>query len=301
MKNIAFVLFVFGSLAGCTNPSTTSPSSAATLTPKPLSTASTPSDNYQAVANAYLARKESGGWWIDEPTAQPSSVQVQKMVEIGQAVLNLIESQPTHLQEIADYFEQIYLGYEMNGKLLTTSSDTIVRDPKSVGIVFYSRQDMARHPASLWYDREKKAILVAAFDWDPNFIGAAIIHELGHALYDRQGRPSSTSANTTDEWIKEELDMHVLEMKLLDAKSGGKYFKAADQVLAGLGGLDDPVEILSVVDEGHLEALDAAITETVSQEEAGLYVTQHALTLAARSTNGSTTEMVRFYRALTNK
>lgn len=290
-----FVPFIIVVAFGCATPDQSTQSAT-------VSNKLSPIVSFHATADSYLSAKEDRAWWIDQPVVPPTAQQTQRMNDISKGLttaLKQYQSASPIVEEIAGYFKDVYFGYEFNGQPVSTVSDEVITAPKTVGIIFYSRADQGQHPAKLYYSAEKRAVMVAAIDWNQTFAVAAILHELGHALYQFQGKPSASAPDNSDEWIEEEVAMHELEMKLLDVQTAGQYLSVAKGIVSRMGRSDFD-GLLSGVTKEDLDSLDNVLGSP-SSDEAGSRATQHLLTLAILQTQGDRKKLVACYRILAGK
>jgi hypothetical protein len=91
-------------------------------------------------------------------------------------------------------------------------------------------------PNSMYYYQQWQAVMVDSLEWTDEFLAAIAYHEFGHALRHRIDRaPSSTAAGNSDLWISEEVEMHELEMHVLDASVQGRFNPLLDNIIARVG------------------------------------------------------------------
>lgn len=154
--------------------------------------------------------------------------------------------------------------------------------PDSLEICFYGRFAWT-HPKinrrSAFYDISWQALFVGAYEFgDSRWFDAIIIHEFLHAKAHRDGAPSATALMLSDLWIREELEAHDIEEKVLDKTTGGSYLK----ILKGTvekrqaNSLED---FWMGISPGDLEKVDQ-LFEKARGNEASLRMTQylHSLT-----------------------
>ena len=183
---------------------------------------------------------------------------------------------------IAKEFPQFYVSVFTNGMSQTIIPAYTQSDVRPFEVCFVPRLQMRGLPALLYYKAEWRALMIAAVDWPEQVFPALTIHELGHALYHRQGRPSATAPPTSDSYIEEEITMHELESLVLNSYSDGGYFQTIDELLRKYR-ISDTRDLDRLSTSENFLSLDKALrADQTSVAVASILAAQHELAVGMR-------------------
>lgn len=188
------------------------------------------------VYEQYFTLHQAGNWWLTVPPQQPTTELIDiaewRQEHISNIVKRYADVSPA-TKAIAQAFSRFRVTYSTGGSSMQVMRNNPKVNDQPVGfeICFYARQELNQHPANLYYRREWKAMMVAAIVWPEKVFPALLFHELGHALADKEGRPSAGADDDSDSWIGEEVEMHTIEENVLNATSGARYHNEIDRIL----------------------------------------------------------------------
>lgn len=99
-------------------------------------------------------------------------------------------------------------------------------------------QDDPSTPSPLYYNKDWKAMMAPAIKMPDAWLAALSFHELGHALTDRRGEKSASSPEQSEEFVREEVKMHMTEQAVLDRAVSGRLTNLFDRILTRAGNAD---------------------------------------------------------------
>ncbi len=177
-----------------------------------------------------------------------------------------------------------------------------------VALIPEQNWDHSAFPSCLYYNKGWGAVMVVGVDIPATFGTALLAHELGHALRHRQGAGSATAHPSTDLFIGEEVEMHVLEHEVLNFAVQGKFNQLLDRIIARAANKQDMNQVIKSVTAEDLKAYDQLFgLESAGKEIASLALGQFLLSLGFRMIDGYITEpqaahaeKIRFYRWISN-
>ena len=236
-------------------------------------------DHFTTELDRYVAGDHSKPtrWWL-ERTVRFNQIGFDKP-GVRQRIRNALERYgdvSPETRQLAKRFKQFSVGV----LVIDGNVDDAKRLPGGqIRVLFYPADQYGSHPSSLYYSQGEQAVMVAGLDWPQSFFSAALLHELWHALCNKEGRPSATASNDSDLWIGEEVDSHTIEADVLNAATDGRYYRAIGIVI-NQGNFSSLNSIKTEVTAEQLWQLDEALgLRTVGREITSPLVAQHLFAL----------------------
>ena len=116
------------------------------------------------------------------------------------------------------------------------SNEPIDLETERLRLVLYDRaiglSDPGPQSASFWFDIHRRSVIAPARKMSDHWLCSRMLHEFFHAEKFFERAPSSLADEGTDLWMGEEVEAHLLEIRVLDQFTGGRYSKRLDEVLA---------------------------------------------------------------------
>lgn len=286
MKNLLFVLFIIGTLVGCSSSPVSGPTSAATAATSPETKfRAAEADPFKAGLESFMKTHPPGEWWMERRIpADDLKSSPDKAVRSNIAyVLTTYGKTTKESQIIADAFSKFNVGFSIQ----TPSGPALTIDAQShpggkVAVVFFPLEDVPYQPSSLSYNSDHKMVMVAAVDWPPKIFAAMLMHEFYHAYRDMTGKTNNAVSDDSDEWIGEEVEAHSLEAYILNKAAGGAYFKEIDQLLVEerVTSMEGTYKVLT---PSNLKKLDVVLgTQKLGQNVMNALVSQHMFVTGLR-------------------
>ncbi|NIV16483.1 MAG: hypothetical protein GWN62_36105, partial [Aliifodinibius sp.] len=162
--------------------------------------------------------------------------------------------------------------------------------------------------SSFLFSKDISAVRIAAIEWhaEPLFAGT-IMHELGHALYFKAQKKSSIAKPGTRAYVDEEVDMHLMEMDVLDAATDHKFLQYIDSIVDRTGKVDDFDSLVGSITSDDMQALSDLLgcNGQCSGEEANILfaciVTSLGFRYAQVYADDPREEMIKFYNYCTRE
>lgn len=226
-------------------------------------------------------------WWLESPEGKSGPELVvlleQKKSQIEQ-VLKKYRSTNQLSEKVAEHFPTFFVSIMTSGgESMAISKDGGV--PQGVEICFvprraYNSRNMA---SSIFWDPHWRAMKITGIEWPETFLPAVLYHELGHGLSQSLNQASATAAPSSDLYKGEEIQMHRLELAVLDQACGGAYIKAIDQIVRRHKAKDWYSLVAKLEPEDLIELDRVAGTERCGAIASQVVVAQHLLSLGLRA------------------
>lgn len=258
------------------------------------------------VLQLYMADKQPDAWWFTSAEIQGSE-EIDQFIRRADTIVSSITTalnRHKKLSPLAGAIAARFTGFRVSvfnrgGSIWFSHDDE--GTAQKLEVCFYARPYAPAMPATAYYRREWGALMLAGMEWPDRVFPAIVLHELGHAHYAVEGRVSATAPPWSDEYADEEIAMHELEADVLNAESGGAYFREIDMTTAR-----HPVshfyDALLTLTADDLKALDASVGAThAGAGVSGVLVAQHLTAVGLRYINARTkdeTEKLRLKREL---
>lgn len=205
--------------------------------------------NVLRCADSLRVTPDAAPWFIEE--SQP----MQDFSKLVSVTDNLTKKLAHALDQNADIQEVAELRKMFGGKMVPAIFDARMgtsmqigdganalemlekqRDPGNLEVVFFGHQAY-RHPKIrqrlLFFDPDWHSLFMGALNYtDERWFAAIVAHELWHAKLARGGVASATAPMLSDLWIKEELQAHEVERKVLNGRTGGRYDQRLGEIVA---------------------------------------------------------------------
>jgi len=281
------------------------------------------SQPFAELARQYkLLHPEPANWWLesgDEAGQERNMVRTAVALKEHGDVISVVLAKYRDTSELTRALDAAFptrwITFQRGGISQSVFQDdgTASMGLPSLEICFVPRAERGGQPSGLWYKREWNAVMVSAIDWPEKVFPAVLLHEMGHALFAKEKRPSSVAASDTDEFISEEITMHGLEDQVL-ARANGSYriyqqivtLRLWTRLLDHVGPVSwrDLLEKLAIDD---LAELDKALGCTgCVREVAGVLFAQYLISLGVATIDSRTPEpdrqreKIALYRWLTH-
>lgn len=195
----------------------------------------------KAVFDDYMnGHATESAWWLTDSTTN----QFAKMVDqIGRQKKVVAEALAQYrnvsslTQQIAERFSNFSVSLAQGGHTMTITPDSkdsqVVKklQQAKMEVCFVPRTEKGTHPSSLYYKKEWEAVAIYGIEWPERVFPALLYHELGHGLASKESWPSSTAPEGSESYDSEEVQMHDLEDKVLNATTNGAYHAKLNAVL----------------------------------------------------------------------
>lgn len=196
--------------------------------------------NFRSITHQIISKKTDDRWLFEKVTEDD----IPRLVALGKYITKQIElgleknSSIPKVKEMKEIFaKNLYVSYfddASGGSVQFSMETTKIPSDSDQEVVFYGKNSSTHsmiddHP--LFYDKEWRALVIGAMDWDDIWFQAVTLHELYHAKMYRDGAPSSVSPPMSNLYIQEEVSAHNLEHEILNLQTGGKYNKIVKEIL----------------------------------------------------------------------
>lgn len=150
-------------------------------------------------------------------------------------------------------------------------------------VLFFPMEQMPPGKTMLSFDRDMGAILMACMNLPRALQAGVFMHEAGHALRFAQGAASANQTSRTDLYLQEEVEMHELEDRVIDAETVGKYAALVNRIVARAEDAEEAVDAVYQITLEDLTELDRIMEcETVGERVAGFLQFQFGMSVACR-------------------
>lgn len=174
-------------------------------------------------------------WWFQNPISRGNE---QKVLDQVSVMMGYLEEQLPKLARVGTVGKELFTTpialqpslYAPPASLLLVDQSR-PRQDKPVQVCFISLKDAFKdEPSGFHFRSDWPAIMVYGFDWPPEIFLAVMAHEIGHATRSRHRKKDF--ATFSNEWAKEEVEMHDFHGEVFDAITGGKYARLLDRILS---------------------------------------------------------------------
>jgi hypothetical protein len=244
--------------------------------------------NFIQVIDEYASAGNSAKWWLQTYKMANFEDQFSKMESEKNKVSGLLQKyRDTNelTQKIYKRFDKLELSIFQNGISQILKRGKVGEDLNLGLEVCFIPKDQIHynHPNSLYFKQQWNALMIYAFKFPDLFYAAVLYHELGHALYFDEGKPSATAPMFSRLYLDEEVDMTELESEILNVGSGGEYYSTIDALLEEYVSVDDFRELFSKVTVEDLIRIDRSLgLKRTSKEVRSNLGCQHFLALGFR-------------------
>jgi len=233
----------------------------------------------RSVLDEHLRDKPPETWELTNNQDQAISIASRKSPEISEVLAKYRDLSPLteEINTLAPFWSAIVLP---NGMTVAAERGRLGSSMVAFSTpgYFHSR----RVPAACFYDRKLNALVISGIQWPSNALEGIVMHEAGHMLRAKQGAASSRSPDHSDLYIKEELDMHLLEAEIFDSLSEGDYLRTVAEISARWPEDVNWTEALLQVRPEDLHDLDQTIEcNDCPILVAGLLAVQHIFTVGS--------------------
>ncbi len=172
---------------------------------------------------------------------------------------------------------------QVGGTRIVIHNATVAPTPQGLEIALFG-QPRPGDPITanlLSYKQDWRAVVIGGIPWtDKTWFDALLVHELYHALAHKSGKPGATSPQLSKSWTDEEMEAHFLESRVLNAGTGGKYWRALQEIVDSKvsAGAKDVASFGDKLSWSDLEKVDA-LFKAGGQRETGSRVAQYTLDL----------------------
>lgn len=198
--------------------------------------------------NAYLnLHKQADTYWVTgherSEVIEQMKIESTKVKEHGDRLRDLlIRYKDTNdlsrriYGEFNDFRIMIFANGSSRSLTLATSTKELKPfDPSQIEICYIPASQVnhaSLFPNNCYYRKEWSAVMMRAINMPEEMMIAIFYHELGHALRHRVDKaPSATAPPHTDEYIREEVEMHMLELEVMDAATNGAFTDLLDNII----------------------------------------------------------------------
>lgn len=228
-------------------------------------------------------------WWlVDAPSvkAEAAKLAIEKK-KLVMAVIEQYRDVSEFTQRIAEHFREsvvsLYLGKDSSMTVAEGGVESVKGKPE---ICFVSKKGVEETtstvPFSLYW-RSDWGLMMPAEYYPPKVFPGLLFHELGHGLIHPVSPTTIQFAFFSPEYIKEEVEMHLLEGAVMDRASAGRYFKEADSLIARYPNIKTLDNFLPYIHLTDLEQLDDALeARRINGKNAGMLFVQHMMTIGFR-------------------
>lgn len=193
-------------------------------------------ESHKAMLTAYAQSKPADVWWLNRvPKDEELELTVASFEAAeahARALLGTHRNVSLLAREVADAFPAFFVSIFTSGASMNVSRAGATTLPtESLEICFIPREEFTFGHASLLYYREDwRAVMMAGISFPDSLRAAMLFHELGHALRHRAAG-GAVGARDPATYAAEEVEMHELGALILNAASGGAYFREVDAIL----------------------------------------------------------------------
>lgn len=246
-------------------------------------------ESHRAMLTAYAQSKSPDTWWLHHVPQEHELELTVTSLEAAEAHARTLLTQYRDVsplaREIADAFPTFFISIFTNGASMSVSRTGATVPPAGgLEICFIPHQEFRHgHPSLLYYRESWHAVMMAGISFPDSLRAAMLFHELGHALRHRAAG-GGVAARSPATYAFEEVEMHTLGSLILNAASGGAYFRGVDSILDRVPQPIDARRAALAVTRSDLELLDRAI----GCEQAGfavslITVAEHLTVVAFRA------------------
>ncbi len=239
--------------------------------------------NLSSVVQGYLAKRPPDNWYVHDQVKFEDANSMQEQIK---ADLNGMLARHSSLPAVAKQAQMF------SGKFMVEFFDHAMGDPKKgnpfdlpadhIGLILFDElsqnYSMVEGEFAL-YESNWKAILIGGVEFSPQWKDALIIHELNHAVADREGKFSSHALMLSDDWSGEEVEAHELESAVLNQTTAGAYEKEL-QTIVDSKNARNTTELLATLKTADMQKLDA-LFGPASNMEANLRFAQYVQDLTS--------------------
>lgn len=183
-------------------------------------------------------------------------------------------------------------------------------DPAYLEICLFdskARNDPRNQFTLISFNPAFNAMMIAGIDFKEPWFSAFFLHEMYHVRKFREDAESSKKNQYgTDLWISEEVEAHLLETKILDSATKGKYLQAVKTIIDKRESYRDPDMLPSSLTIEELNSLDALFPAS-SKDESSFRLAQYIVTIGftwlEKRFSGSELQkkQIDYYRSVTSR
>ncbi len=195
----------------------------------------------KTVFDHYMNRHagESTWWLTDSTTNQFAEMRerIDRQKKVVAEALEKYRNVSPLAKQIAERFSNFSVSLAQGGHTMTITPGT--KDSQAIKelqqakmeVCFVPRTEKGMHPSSLYYKKEWEAVVIYGIKWPKKVFPALLYHELGHGLASKESWPSSMAPDGSRSYASEEVQMHDVEDKVLDAATNGEYHAKLNSLL----------------------------------------------------------------------
>ncbi len=223
-------------------------------------------------------------WWMSDIEGSPENEYLRMRLaytNVQNAIFSIRNINPL-CKEISSTFSNIVISrYGDIGSKRVYARGEIQSEnmPNVTEICFISQKYFAipEFPSFFFYYSTWRSLMIAGVSWPQTCFHGILARELGHAL--RQKNGSDTDPHS-EEWIKEEVEMHELELDVINHETTNSYSREINKILDRYATRTPTKEILASLTDNDLTQLDRIMgTLSYGKEVRGMSVATHLVSL----------------------
>lgn len=225
---------------------------------------------YSKVAKSFFHKNNRPDtWWLEKsPRNAGNKTEWNKILKEfdkkAQEIKNIF-ARYKNISPLANRIGEMFVELMVNflhGSGIRAMSSTIKDGNQmlvTLGQICFVPKDQlgGRYWTTAHYDSQGRSVLILGTEWtsEPLFAGL-LFHEAGHALYHLvDKRKSSIAPTNSDTFISEEVDMHILEDKIVDASTDGRFVQYIEEFITQNSSAGSYEELISLVTEDDMEKI----------------------------------------------
>jgi hypothetical protein len=136
----------------------------------------------------------------------------------------------------------------------------------------------AGQPYLIHFTNVEGMIILAGFNWGKTWFESDILHELMHAEYQLEGRPSARAPADSDLWDSEEVEAGEFQRRILDLATKNAY-SATASMIAGSTSATNLQEFMGGLTADNIRELDSTVPPARDAKESSMRVPFEVCTL----------------------